>query len=82
MVGAGLAPTLADLLQCSEARRAGGSGPASVKACPPLRQRLPSVDTAVRGDRQLDAREAAERLARGWATGVSRIETGSLQASQ
>ncbi|MGD9785461.1 MAG: hypothetical protein AB7E80_01215 [Hyphomicrobiaceae bacterium] len=72
---------LAELLQCSEALKGAEAGTqAHVKACPPLRQRLKMVETTRRADRALDAREAAERLARGWATGVSRIETGSLQA--
>lgn len=53
---------------------------ALVVACPPLRRRLPHGGvTAERADRQMDAREAAERLRNGWDTGVSRIETGSLR---
>lgn len=71
---------LDDLLQCSEARRPAGNGDTDVLACPPLRRRLPSGrQAAARADRQMDAREAAERLANGWETGVSRIETGSLR---
>ncbi len=68
--------TLADLLQCAEVRRA-TSGHATVKACRPLRSRLQHAP-AERGNRELDSREAAERLATGWKTGVSAIETGSL----
>lgn len=68
--------TLADLLQCAEARK--GEASASVHACPPLRRRLPYGTSASRANRQLDAREAARRLAEGWQTGVATIETGAL----
>lgn len=68
--------SLAELLQCSQARKS--DGPSVVQACPPLRQRLPVVAGGQRGNRHLDAREAAERLATGWQAGVARIETGSL----
>lgn len=71
---------LSDLLQCTEARRPDAPGEALIIACPPMRRRLPHGRMAGRADRQMDAREAAERLANGWATGVSRIETGSLPA--
>lgn len=71
---------LSDLLQCTEARRPGAPGEALIIACPPMRRRLPHGRVAGRADRQMDAREAAERLANGWETGVSRIETGSLPA--
>lgn len=73
--------TLADLLQCTQARKgADDSKSAVVQACPPLRRRLPTARASLRANRQLDAREAAERLARGWHTGVSAIETGALPA--
>lgn len=76
----GASDSLSDLLQCSEARRPADNGDTDVLACPPLRRRLPFTrQTATRADRQMDAREAAERLANGWETGVSRIETGSLR---
>lgn len=68
--------TLADLLQCAEARKSPGD--TVVTACPPLRRRLPMAIASTRGNRQLDAREAARRLATGWETGVAPIETGSL----
>jgi hypothetical protein len=70
------AETLADLLQCAEAHKTEGN--AHVHACPPLRKRLPIAADSSRGNRQLDAREASRRLARGWKTGVAPIETGSL----
>lgn len=74
---------LAELLQCSEARRGADGQSAEVTACPPLSRRLPTaVDLASRADREMDAREAADRLLRGWDTGVSRIETGTLQAAR
>lgn len=69
--------TLADLLQCAEARRE--TTGVNVHACPPLRQRLPHNTAISRANRQLDAREAARLLAEGWQTGVATIETGSLQ---
>jgi len=69
--------TLAELLQCAEARK--GEAGTSVYACPPLRRRLPHYAGGSRANRQLDAREAARRLAEGWQTGVATIETGSLQ---
>lgn len=68
--------TLTDLLQCAEARK--GEAAASVQACPPMRRRLPHTIGSARGNRQLDAREAARRLSDGWQTGVATIETGSL----
>lgn len=68
--------TLADLLQCAEARKRDAG--ASVHACPPMRRRLPIAAHSSRGNRQLDAREAAQRLTDGWQTGVATIETGSL----
>ena len=71
-----ISESLADLLQCSQARKS--DGPSVVQACPPLRRRLPVASSSQRGNRHLDAREAAERLATGWQTGVARIETGSL----
>ncbi|MCB1505543.1 MAG: hypothetical protein KDJ47_11255 [Hyphomicrobiaceae bacterium] len=70
------AESLTDLLQCSEARKA--TNETIVQACPPLRQRIPAVAANTRANRQLDAREAANRLANGWSTGVSSIETGAL----
>ena len=72
--------TLSELLQCAEARKT-ASG-ALVTACPPLRQRLPIAAGATRGNRQLDAREAARRLATGWQTGIATIETGSIPKSR
>lgn len=72
--------TLADLLQCAEVHKP-TQGDATVKACPPLRRHLQHA-LAVRGNRQLDAREAAQRLATGWQTGVSQVETGSLPNGQ
>lgn len=70
---------LADLLQCSIASKSPGTHlPTIVHACPPMRQRLPQVSGSQRADRQLDAREAANRLANGWQTGISQIETGSI----
>lgn len=74
------AELLADLLQCSEARKTRDpDAGSSVKACPPMRERLRAAATSTRADRQLSASEAADRLANGWATGVSRIETGSIR---
>lgn len=71
---------LADLLQCSVALKSPSTHlPTLVQACPPLRQRLPLSTGSQRADRQLDAREAADRLANGWQTGVSQIETGSIR---
>ncbi len=70
------ADTLAELLQCAEALK--GEKEAIVHACPPLRQRLPMASTSSRSNRQLDAREAARRLATGWRTGIATIETGTL----
>ncbi len=70
------ADTLAELLQCAEALK--GETQAIVHACPPLRQRLPMAQVSTRGNRQLDAREAARRLATGWQTGIATIETGTL----
>lgn len=70
---------LAELLQCSEAIKSPRTNePAVVHACPPLRQRLPQGQASERANRQLDAHEAAHRLANGWQTGISPIETGSL----
>jgi len=74
------ADTLADLLQCAEARKSDAG--AVVAACPPLRRRLPVAVASTRGNRQLDAREAARRLTSGWQTGVATIETGSLPKSR
>lgn len=72
--GSTIGPTVA------EAAAETGTAAALVVACPPLRRRLPHGGvTARRADRQMDAREAAERLRNGWDTGVSRIETGSLR---
>lgn len=68
--------TLAELLQCAEARK--GATGVIVHACPPLRHRLPHNASTSRASRQLDAHEAARRLADGWQTGVAAIETGSL----
>lgn len=71
---------LAELLQCTVALKSSATHlPTLVQACPPLRQRLPLSTGAQRADRQLDAREAANRLANGWQTGVSQIETGSIR---
>lgn len=70
------ANSLAELLQCAEARKGGAE--TIVHACPPLRRRLPMASAPTRGNRQLDAREAARRLANGWQTGIATIETGSL----
>ena len=73
------AETLSDLLQCAEARKTSKSSEeVSVLACPPMRRRLPHNANTARANRQLDAREAARRLADGWQTGVAIIETGSL----
>lgn len=70
---------LAELLQCSVALKSPRThSPTLVQACPPLRQRLPLSTGSQRADRHLDAREAASRLANGWQTGVSQIETGSI----
>ena len=79
---AGDGDVLSDLLQCTEVRPLRGEGDVDVHACPPLRQRLARSSSAQRGDRMMDAREAADRLANGWQTGVSRIETGSLQTGR
>mgnify|MGYP000196764827 CR=1 FL=1 len=69
---------LHELLQCSQVRRVSGTGEVAVSACAPLARRLPNGQLASRGDRQMDAREAEQRLLNGWSPGVSRIETGSL----
>lgn len=71
---------LADLIQCTQARKSSQTGVSNVKACPPLRERLKTIASAGRADRALSAQEAADRLANGWATGVSQIETGSIKA--
>lgn len=73
------ADVLDDLLNCSEVRRA-ADGRVAVTACAPLARPLAAGPLAARADRQMDAREAEQRLMTGWSTGVSRIETGSLQA--
>lgn len=69
---------LAELLQCSQVRPLPDATGVDVQACPPLRTRLPHGNNGARANRLMDAREAAERLANGWVTGVSSIETGSL----
>ncbi|MFN3867770.1 MAG: hypothetical protein ACK4MF_01745 [Hyphomicrobiaceae bacterium] len=79
----GTPDSLAELLQCSQARRGADGDITEVRACPPLSRRLPTHGAvAVRADREMDSREAAERLLKGWDTGVSRIETGSVQAAR
>ena len=72
--------TLADLLQCAEARK--GDSEVSVHACPPMRRRLPHTESTERANRQMDAREAARRLTNGWQTGVATIETGALPSQR
>lgn len=79
---AGNGDTLSELLQCSEVRPLRAEADVDVHACPPLRKRLPFGRNARRADRMMDAREAADRLAHGWQTGVSRIETGSLRSDR
>ncbi len=65
-----------DLLECAEARKS--IGVVTVQACPPLQRGLAQAEGSSRGSRQLDAEEAARRLATGWETGVSMITTGSV----